>query len=99
MQQRAKQRIEEQFALMHEAFAALQQPDVTLDRMADSAVPMALDADEGDESDEEGGIGFDSPLGAAGVFHIAIFMSGKAPRCSVRNSTLLIAFCLDTYLD
>lgn len=67
MQQRAKQKLQEQFALMHEAFAALQQPDVPLDKMADSALPMALDADEGDESDEDGGTGFGSPVGAAGV--------------------------------
>lgn len=68
VQQRAKQKLEEQFALMHEAFAALQEPDVPLDRMADGAVPMALDADEGDESDEEGGADFSSPVGAAGEF-------------------------------
>ncbi|BDA50698.1 hypothetical protein COCOBI_16-3740 [Coccomyxa sp. Obi] len=65
VQQRAKQKLEEQFALMHEAFAALQQPDVPLDRMADSAVAMALDADEGDDSDEDGGADFGSPFGAA----------------------------------
>ncbi len=63
MQQRAKQKLEQQLALMHEAFATLQQPSVPLDRMAESAGPVALDADEGDESEDEAGAGFDSPLG------------------------------------
>jgi hypothetical protein len=69
VQQRAKQKLEEQLALMHEAFSALQQPSVPLDRMAQGVAPMALDADDADESEEEGGADFDSPLGAGNALN------------------------------
>ena len=69
VQQRAKQKLEEQLALMHEAFSALQQPRVPLDRMAQGVAPMALDADDADDSEEEGGADFDSPLGAGNALN------------------------------
>ncbi|KAK9917271.1 hypothetical protein WJX75_002601 [Coccomyxa subellipsoidea] len=90
VQQRAKQKLEEQLALMHEAFSALQQPSVPLDRMAQGVAPMALDADDADESEEEGGADFDSPLGA-GAASAAASSSGRGGVAQRRNPVADVA--------